>query len=774
MEMPAIVKPIRGVLDENLDAQIASLWQVLNQKGFTPPAPNALRVVRHSNLPGDETRAAVLTDVIEVGGAAFDKPLVIGLANRHNVLYDLATGRLAAWWTGDTARQQTRGKSWFWEAGGLQLLPRADGDHACELALLRGDEPIEAVPDGQYITEFDTFTHVDDGVELSHRLHFQAGAEKQCLFVLQQFAPLEATEGAAHAGFARRIEIEALPEGDRGELLVLPGDVTIEQGGRTAILNGSTRLHVELVEPRSAKLAKTPRGATLVFAGGPAPFVCRLHYRAEIAVDQFAPLPTVDRRVQKASLDVVPGFEAVRLPLDDRCMPTGLAWRPDGTLIAASLEGRVWLARDTDADGLEDAIAPFSDDLAAPYGVASSGETIDVLNKYGLLRLIDADCDGLAERTEQVASGWGHTRDYHDWAVGLERDATGSYYIALPCEQDNRSEAAAHLRGRALRLAPRQPSRDDPRLYSLEEICGGLRFPQGLARSPEGELFATDNQGNYNAFNELNHLRPSKRYGFINSLEAKRGLKPPLEDAAIEIPHPWTRSVNGLCFLHVPGEAGATAKQRFGPFAGHLVGCEYDTRRLVRMSLQKVDGQYQGAVYPFSREPRDGEETFEGPVSCAVSPGGDLYIGNLRDSGWGAGSNTGSIVRLKWQGQQPPGIAEVRSEPNGFRIVFTQPVDRVRAGDAAKYAISSYRRISTPAYGGPDVDRRLETIDQVQVPDDGTSVLIKLPELRAGFVYEFHLRGLGDDFFPAEAYYTLRRCQGQNQPGPATSTNSPE
>ncbi len=365
---------------------------------------------------------------------------------------------------------------------------------------------------------------------------------------------------------------------------------------------------------------------------------------------------------------MVPGFEAVRLPLDERCMPTGLAWRGDGTLVISSLEGRVWLATDTDSDGLEDRCEPFSDDLAAPYGVAVHGDAVDVINKYALLRLHDDDGDGFAERMEQVASGWGHTADYHDWAVGLVTDREGNYYLALPCEQDNRSEAAAALRGRVLRLVRKEPSVDDPRRYAIEEICGGVRFPQGLARLREGELFASDNQGNYNPFNELNHIVSGARYGFINSLEAKRGLKPPLTPPAIEIPHPWTRSVNGICFLEAPPECRASSAELFGPLAGQLVGCEYDTRRLVRMSLERVGGQFQGAVYPFSREPTAYEDTFEGPVSCAVSLRGELHIGNLRDSGWGAGTNTGSIVRMRLSGELPPGIAEVRASKSGFTI----------------------------------------------------------------------------------------------------------
>lgn len=404
---------------------------------------------------------------------------------------------------------------------------------------------------------------------------------------------------------------------------------------------------------------------------------------------------------------------------------------------------------DTDGDELVDKLTPFAGDLAAPYGLqvvdSGSGSAVDVVNKYGVLRLTDADDDGTAERIETIASGWGHTRDYHDWAVGLPRDYNGNYYVALPCEQDDRSEAAAHLRGRALKLVPRQPTLDDPRRFAIEEFCAGLRFPQGLYVNPRGRLFATDNQGNYNPFNELNHLEPGVRYGFINSLEAKRGMNPPARSAAIEIPHPWTRSVNGLGSAPVP-------------FSYDLIGCEYDTRRLVRMSLEKVGGEYQGAVYPFLREPVGDEPTFEGPLSLGTATSGDVYIGNIRDSGWGAGSNTGSIVRLRWRGTHLAGIASIKLRPDGFWIKFTRPIDRAAAADPASYSVVSFRRISTPAYGGEDIDRRAEKIAAVQVLNDGRMVKLKLDDLREGFVYEFHLRNLngGQEFFPAEAYYTLR------------------
>ncbi|HIA19663.1 MAG TPA: hypothetical protein EYN70_09660 [Planctomycetaceae bacterium] len=384
-----------------------------------------------------------------------------------------------------------------------------------------------------------------------------------------------------------------------------------------------------------------------------------------------------------------------------------------------------------------------------------------MINKFGLLRLFDDNHDGHADRVVMLASGWGHTADYHDWAIGLPRDKEGNYYIATACQQDSRSAAAAYLRGKVIKLVPRSPTVENPQHFRLEKLTGGHRFPTGIARNRQGQLFVTDNQGNYNPFNELNHVVAGLRFGFLNKFERREGFAPPLTAPAIDIPHPWTRSVNGICFLETPAKLLAQGSgSRFGPFEGHLVGCEYDTRRLVRMSLQQVGKTIQGAVYPFSLDLVGEQETFTGPLSCAVSPRGELYVGCIRDSGWGGGNNIGSLVQVRYNAKQlPAGIAEVRATGAGFEILFTRPIDRKRAADLENYALISYTRVSTPAYGGTDQQRRVEKPVEIVVADDGMSVKLLLRQLREGFVYEFRLKNLAMSkqlFHPAEAYYTLR------------------
>ncbi|MBI2827000.1 MAG: c-type cytochrome [Planctomycetia bacterium] len=769
MEMPAIEVPVRGVLDERLDDQLAALWHVLNVPRFTPPEAGAVRVVRTRNVPEEKERAAVLTDVFAIDRHPFVRPLAIGLPNRHTVLLDCEQNRLAGWWIGDAARERTRGKSWYWEAGGTHLVDVRPGES--ELSLLVGGAAREPVVGGQFAADLDSWQHTAErGVTFTYRLHFGGDAgedtSRLVLRVAQTVTPMWQDGAERRGGFRRQIEIRGAPADSAIFWRLLPADVTGPlDGGRFTTTGGPAgSVSLRLIEPAGAALSVEGAGAPharLTTRDGHNAIACEVEYTSELAADRYPQPPAAPVPLPAARLACVPGFDAVRLPLPASDMPTGFAWRGDGALLFSSLKGQVWLARDADGDGLEDVLQAISDELAAPYGLVARGDYIDVINKNGLVRLSDFDEEGRAGRTEIVADGWGHTDDYHDWAVGLAPDSSGGYTIALPCRQDKRSDKEARLRGSIVRLAPGKQTPDDPRSFTLEPVASGLRFPMGLARSRAGAVFATDNQGNYNPFNELNHIVPRAHYGFLNKVEAQAGTPPPRTGPAIEIPHPWTRSVNGIAFLDTPPAVREkSGRDVFGPFEGHLVGCEYDTRRLVRMSLQPVGNTFQGAVYPLSIEPPEGEDTFEGPVVCQVAPDGAVYVGNMRDSGWGGGQNTGSIVRLSATGRWPSGIAEIRAGRSGFTIDFTGSVDAQAGADPGNYGVVSYRRIPTPEYGGPDVDRQTARIRAVTLSADRRQAALLVDHLREGFVYEFRLQnltGTGEPFFPAEAYYTLRK-----------------
>jgi mono/diheme cytochrome c family protein len=771
MEMPAIQSPIHGVLGDSLDAQLQALWLTLNRPDFRPPKPNPVRVIRNYN-DGNEPHAHVLTDVIE-SGAVMVRPLVIGLSNRHNIMIDLASGGMYSWWLGDVARQHTRGKSWYWEPGAEALVRAEVAMESWTIIDDSGEVLSPVAPTGkQFAMELDGMQHTAGGVRWNARVHFSnaSGTRQQTLHIEQLLESSSNTLARLQSTMRGLTSAQTLKIESPGTASSIQGSAT--RGSATRGSGDSKQQTVRFDKGHSFVYISADLAAlesdTDSKASGRSSIGFRIqrseqssiNWQCELSssvpADSFTRIQVQSKPRSIKKLDCVPGFVATELGLPISEMPISFAWDDSGSGFVGSLKGRVLQLLDNDNDGWEDDYRLISDEIPTPYGLYAGRDGIDVLAKFGLLRLTPSNYGGTLRDWRVIADGWGYTQDYHDWAVGLERDNEGNYFITLPCQQDDRSPAAAHLRGHALKLVKQSEERDE-RLYKIESIAAGLRFPMGLALNASGDLFSSDNQGNYTPFNELNHLRTGKRYGFINKLENKNGFSPPFESPAINIPHPWMRSVNGICFLDTPSKAGKAGL--FGPFEGHLLGCEMNGRCLVRMSLQEVDGQYQGAVYPFSLPVAANKENFEGPIVCEVAPTGDIYVGNLRDSGWGGGNNTGSVVRLTPDGSWPVGIAEVRARAAGLEVVFTQPIDPKLASLKQSYSIRSYIRTPTPAYGGDDQEVKIEEVESVEVDPSSKLVVLKLSKLRQGAVYELNITAIGAGaapLFPSQAHYTMR------------------
>ncbi len=762
MEMPSVQLAVRGVLENHLPHQLEAVWEILNQEGFEPPAPGAVRVARQSGIREVDPGAKLITDVVFHRDIQYIKPALIGFRNRHNLFFDMEAGRFLGWWQGDIARQRTKGKIWLWETAGESwdgLTLGSDFRGVPDLLLIGANgQTYKPVTAGQFITSLDSWEQDEDRFRLKQRWQFEIDGVVHRVFVTQEFREIwEEDQAAAKAGIERSIHVENLPAGLKLLVGIAPGSLELHEAGQQFTLSISGQQGSRWVQTTDRPVVVDDEFYGVVGEDG----TVSLQFLSNLDVDRFPPLEVNLAAPQPTRLNVVPGVKTTRLPFFDEFMPTGIDWDPEGALWITSLKGRIWKAVDTDQDGMEDRLQVGIHELAAPYGVQAENDFIDVINKYALLRMFDRDKDGHYEKVQTIAAGWGHTADYHDWAVGPVSDGKGGYFVTTACQQDDRTPAAANLRGQVLHLMPKKPTRDNPYLFDVKTYSAGHRFPMGLARNAAGQLYVSDNQGNYNPYNEINHVLAGKHYGFINKLERIGDQRPPLTPPAIDMPHPWTRSVNGICFLETPLTAQKQyGRKVFGPFEGHLVGCEYDTRRLIRMSFQQVGETMQGAAYPLTLDQPLESEPLLGPLAVAVSPAGDLYVASIRDSGWGGANNIGTLARMEFASSRlPAGIAEVRSNSGGFEIRFTRPVDGDRASDPDNYSVQSATRVSTTSYGGADQQRRTDRISEVRVAPDRMSVQLDLEALREGFVYDFKIRNLTADdtvFFPAEAYYTLR------------------
>jgi len=749
MEMPSYERPVAELFDDKLELQLAALWDALNERRFQPPADPSS--VEQFLVVGPGEPARIVRDVFEnrTGqGGPVARALAIGFNNGNSLLYDLDRCCVRGWTVGDFASQRTSGKSWYWDLAGL---PVASGfDPSPEFVLIAKDSTdakrLAPKLERGVVGHLREYRRHGDGVELAYRLEFEIAGKTQALDLRQTITPL------AQGGFKRHVEIVRPIAGydvcwrlDRPKSLIEGAGFKaagIKFDAARALLrltleSGSSKNDVEYFAP--AVPAKTP-------------------------VEQRAATKSLPETV-----DSVPGFDGVRLPLEPSIMPTAIAWTSDGTLAFTSLKGHVYLARDTDGDGIEDRLSVFEEGLAAPYGLIPDGRDLIVAHKPELLRLRDTDGDGRADERSVLATGWGYTENYHDWTCGIVRDANGSLYVGLGSDYTHKKRPAevSRWRGKVLRITPSG---------EVTPIAHALRYPTGLAIDALGRLFVTDNQGHQNAFNEINFVAEGRHYGVPSLHEEDRDA--PTMPPAIQVPHPWTRSVNGICFL--PQTAA------FGPLAGHGIGCEYNGRFLVRFTVQDVDGTVQGAVYPLSKPPEDDRpkanaaqsapsrsHDFIGPLCCAVSPRGDLFIGGIQDSGWLGGANVGEIVRLRPNGKLTNGLREIRATPDGLELSFFAPVDRTLAERPSSYTIAGYSRVWEGGYATHDSGRHRIAIRTIEITDDARTVRLHTQRLREGSVYEVSCSDVGSGslkkIWPATGYYTLHRIP---RPQPATAAAS--
>lgn len=321
----------------------------------------------------------------------------------------------------------------------------------------------------------------------------------------------------------------------------------------------------------------------------------------------------------------------------------------------------------------------------------------------------------MADRFDRVAALPHGVADTYDYGYGLVRDRAGAFVISY-APYANRELPGS---GGAVRLIPAQKPR---------EIGFGFRNPVGWCAGPDGDVFFTDNQGEWVATNKLCHLVEGRYYGFPNPAQRQHTTKTPGK-AAVWVPYAWAKSINGVAYDNTGG--------KFGPFAGQFFLAELMFGgAIIRANVEKVNGAYQGACFPFWGP------GLLGPVCLAFDPKGPLYVGGITEPGWMAQPDRGALFRLDFTGQVPFEMKSLHARPRGFRVVFTAPVEAGSARDPASYQIDHHHYEHTGAYGSPELDRTRLPIKRIDVAADGRSADLITAPLVKDRVYMIHARGV--------------------------------
>jgi hypothetical protein len=418
-----------------------------------------------------------------------------------------------------------------------------------------------------------------------------------------------------------------------------------------------------------------------------------------------------------------PGYRATAYPRpktatgEDRVMPGAVAVHPrDGRVFVASMKtGELFVVADPDR-GPKARFENFAGGLfQEAYSMLADEDALYVLHRRNLSRLPFTAGGRTCDRVAALPHGVGDTYDY---AYGLARDRAGDFVLGF-APYAHRDIPGS---GGAVSLRPGRP---------LREVAFGMRNPVGWCAGPDGEVFFTDNQGEWVATNKLAHVTEGHYFGFPNPGQKQHAARP-RGKTAVWVPYAWAHSINGVAYDNTGG--------KFGPFAGQFFLAELMYGgAIIRANVERVNGQYQGACFPFWGK------GLLGPVSLAFDPArGPLYVGSITEPGWMAQPDRGALFRIDYTGQVPFEMQAVHVRPRGFRIVFTRPVDGATAGRPASYRLEHYRYETTGAYGSPELDRTAMTVEHAEVSADGRSVELTTSPLVRDRVYMIEVNGVRD------------------------------
>jgi hypothetical protein len=394
-------------------------------------------------------------------------------------------------------------------------------------------------------------------------------------------------------------------------------------------------------------------------------------------------------------------------------MPVAIAASPrDGRVFIASMKmGELFVVDDPKDDGKEARFVNYAGGhFQDGYGLVAGEDALYLMHRRNILRIRDADGDGLADRFDRVAGLAHGVVENLDNAYGIVRERSGSFVLTYAANTNSTQPGW----GSVLRLTPGENE-------VKEELAFGLRRAYGWCLGPEDEIFFTDNQGEWVASSKLCRVVKGRYYGFPNPARKEFAAKP-FGRTAVWIPYGWARSANGI--------AVDTTGGKFGPFAGQFFMAEMMYGgAIVRAHVEKVNGEYQGSCFPFWGK------GLLGPLVCAFDPRGRLWVGGITEATCMSQPDRGAVFRVDFTGETPFEIVSIHARPRGFRLVFTAPPDRATAGDPASYSVEHYRYEYTGAYGSPELDRTRIAVERAEVLPDGRSVELTTSALVRDRVY---------------------------------------
>ncbi len=451
--------------------------------------------------------------------------------------------------------------------------------------------------------------------------------------------------------------------------------------------------------------------------------------------------------VQGDSLDHTPDeegyyYQRITLPIDDgiELEVGGLDILEDGRPAVSTRRGEVWFV-----DGAYDADPKpsyhlFAQGLHEPLGLLVKDGAIYTAQRGELTKITDEDGDDRADVYKTIYA-WPLTGNYHEYSFGPLAMPNGNFFVSLNLGWFGQGGSEAKWRGWGLEITPDG---------EMTPMAVGFRSPAGIGILSNGDIFYGENQGDWIGSGWITHIERGDFVGHPAGLRWTDEPNSPIKLAVADVPNtgePMVVAKESVPQLKLPtiwfphtvmGISTSSIIEddtdgAFGPFAGHVFVGDQGHSKLMRVFLEKVNGEYQGANFPFY------EGFASGILRTTWGNDGSLFVGQT-SRGWDAtGKSPFALERVLWTGKTPFEMKEIRALPDGFDVEFTMPVDRASVDASDAFTLTSFSYMYHNTYGSPAINVEELSIREKSVSADGRTVTLKVDGLREGYIHEFRL-----------------------------------
>jgi cytochrome c len=264
----------------------------------------------------------------------------------------------------------------------------------------------------------------------------------------------------------------------------------------------------------------------------------------------------------------------------------------------------------------------------------------------------------------------------------------------------------------------------------------------------DDELFVTDNQGEWTPANKLVHVKKDEFLGMPWGLPDSVKELPRIAPPALWLPQ---------------NEIGNSPTEpvlvHSGPYKGQMLHGDVTHGGIKRDFLEKINGDYQGAVFRFTQ----GLEA--GVNRLAWGPDSALYVGGVgMVGGWSWKEKQYGLQKIKYNGKTTFEMLAIRAKPGGFEIEFTEPLRSGQKIEPWDLLIQQWRYEGTSGYGGPKLDLKALPIKKLRISSDLKRIYVDIDGLRKEHVVYFllpeNLTGAsGQRLWSGEAWYTLNNLK---------------